>query len=163
MGLLASQDLTANSKTYPPERNEVTPYTAVSTQAHFHVSTNDIYSRVISKPFPTAEELLSLDTQLLQPWVAGLPAYFKDDSVVDPRFALPHAVMQWRYRNFRIIMYRPTVIRMALNARNGRDESSPANIQAYHRCLDDAEFTIRSINEYWARNEHNRLASWYAL
>lgn len=141
----------------------MTPYTAVSTQARFHVSTNDIYSRVISKPFPTAEELLNLDTQLLEPWVAGLPTYFKDDSVVDPRFALPHAVMQWRYRNFRIIMYRPTVIRMALNARNGHDESSPTNILAYHRCLDDAEFTIRSISEYWARNEHNRLASWYAL
>ncbi|CRG89492.1 Lactose regulatory protein LAC9 [Talaromyces islandicus] len=160
---VTDRDLTANSKTYPPERNEVTPYTAVSTQARFHVSTNDIYSRVISKPFPTAEELTTLDTQLLQPWVAGLPAYFKEDSVIDPRFALPHAVMQWRYRNFRIIMFRPTVIRMALNARNGRDDSSPANIQAYHRCLDDAEFSIRSISNYWARNEHNRLASWYFL
>lgn len=71
--------------------------------------------------------------------------------------------MQWRYRNLRIIMYRPFVIRTALNARDGRDEDSAASMEAYDRCLEDARITINLISQYWSKYEHNRLAAWYAL
>ncbi|KAK2595979.1 hypothetical protein N8I77_013491 [Diaporthe amygdali] len=163
---VTDRDLTANSKSYPKERETITPYTSVGLQAKFHVATNRIYSRVISKPFATAEELRNLENDLLAPWLAKLPEWFREDSVVEPRYALAHAVMQWRYRNFRIIMYRPFVIRMALaTSRNGRmiNNAPAAEIHAYNQCLADADITIKSISKYWATNEHNRLAAWYAL
>jgi hypothetical protein len=118
---------------------------------------------VISKPFPAAEELRALESQCLEPWVASLPFYFREDSNIDVKYTLPHAVMQWRYRNFRIIMYRPIVIRIALNARFSRDETSEASREAYSRCLGDAAWSIKSISDYWTTHEHNCLASWYAL
>ncbi|KAL1862669.1 hypothetical protein Daus18300_008467 [Diaporthe australafricana] len=163
---VTDRDLTANSKSYPKERETITPYTSVGLQAEFHIATNRIYSRVISKPFATAEELMNLENELLAPWLAKLPECFREDSVVEPRYALAHAVMQWRYRNFRIIMYRPFVIRMALaTSRNGRmiNDAPAAEVHAYNQCLADAEVTIKSISKYWMTNEHNRLAAWYAL
>ncbi|KAK7752907.1 hypothetical protein SLS62_005066 [Diatrype stigma] len=172
---VTDRELTANSKSYPPENAAMTPYTAVSTQARFHTATHRIYSRVISKPFPAAEELLELDAAMIQPWRASLPPYFSfassdDDgsgssipAPVPPAYAMAHAVMQWRYRNLRIIMYRPFVIRTALNAREGREEDSPAAVEAYDRCLEDARITIDLISQYWSKHEHNRLAAWYAL
>lgn len=169
------QDLTANTKTYPKERDTVTPYTAVGVQARFHVATNRIYSRVISKPFAPADELLRTEAGLLAPWLAGVPPCFGEDAAVPPQYSLAHAVMQWRYRNFRIIMYRPFVIRRALAGRNntggggggggGSSSSSfsEADATAYAQCLEDAAVTIRSIGRYWSTSEHNRLAAWYAL
>lgn len=121
---------------------------------------------MISKPFATAEELRNLENDLLAPWLAKVPEWFREDSVVEPRYALAHAVMQWRYRNFRIIMYRPFVIRMALaTSRNGRviNDAPAAEVHAYNQCLSDADITIKSISKYWTTNEHNRLAAWYAL
>ncbi|CAJ2503063.1 Uu.00g104570.m01.CDS01 [Anthostomella pinea] len=160
---VADRELTANSRSYPPENTAITPYTAVGIQARFHMATHKAYSKVISRPFPSAEELGHMDATLIKPWLCSLPNYFDESSSVPQRYALPHAVMQWRYRNFRIIMYRPFVIRNALNTRQGRVEESAASIEAYERCLEDARFTIYGISNYWANNERNRLAAWYSL
>ncbi|KAI1393078.1 uncharacterized protein F4822DRAFT_150033 [Hypoxylon trugodes] len=160
------RELTTRSPNYPPESSEITPYTAVRTQASFHIATISIYNRVISKPFPTAEELLRLDAEYLAPWVRSIPPYFSDAATIPLKFKLSHSVMRWRLRNFRIIlkMYRPFVIRRALHTRDGRQEdSSAASIEAYEICLDEAKHTISSIVAYWEANEHSRLASWYAL
>ncbi|KAF9876109.1 C6 transcription factor [Colletotrichum karsti] len=157
------KSLTAISKSYPPETEGITPYTAVRTQASFHIATTPIYTRVISKPFPSAEEMLRLDEELLESWLSSVPLYFSETAKVHPKYALAHAVMNWRYRNLRIIMYRPFVIRRALQARDRRPDDSPSNIRAYEKCLADAKATITSISEFWDRNEHNRLGAWYAL
>ncbi|KAH6682919.1 fungal-specific transcription factor domain-containing protein [Halenospora varia] len=156
------RELTAASITYPPESNQITPYTAVRTQASFHMATNRIYARVISKPFPSAKELLQLDDTLIGDWLSNLPLYFTEHAFIPPKYSLAHAVMMWRYRNLRIIMYRPFVIRKALYARNGRDESAES-FQAYERCLDEARNSIAAIRDYWSSNEHTRVAAWYAL
>ncbi|KAJ9137577.1 Regulatory protein GAL4 [Pleurostoma richardsiae] len=172
------RDLTAASKSYPPASNEITPYTHVRIQASFHIATAPIYTRVISKPLPSIEELTHLDQKHLAPWIENVPSYWKEGAPVASRFTLAHAVMTWRYRNFRIIMYRPIVVRRALlHARqsvtkgSGRNNNgqlgdySPESEQAYERCLEDAKFTIESISKYWEENErsHDRLAAWYAL
>lgn len=107
--------------------------------------------------------MLRLDEDLLQPWLYDVPSYFSETADTHPKYALAHAVMNWRYRNLRIIMYRPFVIRRALPARDRRPDDSPSNIRAYERCLADARATITSISEFWDRNEHNRLGAWYAL
>ncbi|KAK2024053.1 fungal-specific transcription factor domain-containing protein [Colletotrichum zoysiae] len=157
------KSLTAISKSYPPETQDITPYTAVRTQASFHIATTPIYTRVISKPLPTASEMLKLDQELLEPWRTGVPSYFSETATVPPKYALAHAVMYWRCRNLRVIMYRPFVIRRALQARDRRLDDSPENVRAFEKCLADAKATITSISEFWERNEKNRLSAWYAL
>ncbi|KAK2012209.1 fungal-specific transcription factor domain-containing protein [Colletotrichum eremochloae] len=157
------KSLTAISKSYPAETQDVTPYTAVRTQASFHIATTPIYTRVISKPLPTANEMLKLDQELLEPWRTGVPSYFSETATVPPKYALAHAVMNWRCRNLRVIMYRPFVIRRALQARDRRLDDSPDNVEAFEKCLADAKATITSISKFWERNDKNRLSAWYAL
>ncbi|EFY89192.1 Fungal specific transcription factor domain containing protein [Metarhizium acridum CQMa 102] len=154
------KDLTAASQAYPRESRQMTPYTAVATQARFHIATHECYQKVISKPFPTAEELLRLDSSQIEPWKASIPPYFAEGTPVPGRYALPQAIMAWRLRNLRIIMYRPFVIRRALRRRADTDKASAI---AYERCLADAESTIDMIEDFWNRHEHNRLAAWYGL
>jgi hypothetical protein len=154
------KDLTAASTSYPRDSSQVTPYTAVAIQARFHIATHECYEKVISKPFPTAQELLRLDSSRIEPWKASIPSYFAEGSAVPERYALPQAIMAWRLRNLRIIMYRPFVIRRALRRKADDDEASAA---AYEKCLADAKSTIDMIEDFWNRHEHNRLAAWYGL
>ncbi|KAJ4863530.1 fungal specific transcription factor domain-containing protein [Trichoderma breve] len=158
------KDLTAMSSSYPPDPEEITVYTAVRTQARFFIATNPIYLRIISKPLPSARELLQLEAQCIGSWAEKTPSYFSETAAIPPTSVFSHSVMQWRWRNFRMIMYRPFVIRRALLARSGRrDNSSPESLQAYERCLEDAKQSILSISAFWAANDHNRLFAWYAL
>lgn len=152
------------SSSCPPDPHEISVYTAVRTQARFHIATNPIYIRIISQPLPSARELLQLESQCLGSWMENTPSYFSETASVPPKHVFSHSVMQWRWRNFRMIMYRPFVIRRALLARSGRpDNSSPESLQAYERCLNDAKDTILHISEFWATNDHIRLFAWYAL
>lgn len=162
--LILAQELTPNSLNYPTETHDITPYTGVRIQASFHLATNYIYTRVIGKPLPSAEELVELDKERIEPWLKEIPACFTESATVPPKYTFAHVGLSWRYRNFRIIMYRPFVIRKAFRARDGRpDEDSPASLHAYNSCLADAKYTITSISTYWSTNEHTRMAAWYAL
>ncbi|KAF4457913.1 C6 transcription factor [Fusarium austroafricanum] len=154
------KDLTAASQSYPQESNQITPYTAVAVQARFHVAAHYCYEKIISRPFPTAEELLHLDSEHIEPWRVSIPAYFSEKAAVPSRYALSHAVMSWRLWNLRIVMYRPFVIRFALKGRTGANEASR---KAFDQCLADAASSIKSIADFWKNHEHNRLAAWYSL
>ena len=138
----------------------MTFYTAVATQARFHMATYECYDRVISKPFPTAEKLLRLDAEGIEPWQAAVPGYFSDQASIPPRYALAQAIMLWRMQNLRIIMYRPFVIRRALRRREDPDAGAA---RAYERCLEEAKTTIEMIAEFWDSRDHDRLAGWYGL
>ncbi|KAM0552389.1 hypothetical protein ACHAPJ_007949 [Fusarium lateritium] len=154
------KDLTAASQSYPPESSQITPYTAVAVQARFHVAAHKCYEKIISRPFPTADELLHLDTEHIEPWRVSIPAHFSEQAVVPSRYALSQAVMTWRLWNLRIVMYRPFVIRFALKGRAGSNEAST---KAYRQCLADAKSLIEMIANFWQHHEHNRLAAWYSL
>lgn len=97
---------------------------------------------------------------MINPWIATVPPCFAETAVIPPRYALAQAVMSWRLRNLRIIMYRPFVIRRALRRKADVDQGSG---KAYDRCLADAKSTIEMIAEYWNTYEHNRLGAWYCL
>ncbi|KAI0188991.1 fungal-specific transcription factor domain-containing protein [Xylaria flabelliformis] len=157
------RSLTALSKSYPKEVDSITPYTALITQASFHTATTPIYCRVISKPPPSANELLSMESRLIEPWLRSLPGHFTESVTVPSKYRHAHSVMKWRLRNFRIIMYRPFVIRKALNARDRRYDESPDDLRAYDICLNQAKETITSISGYIAETKCNRLEAWYAL
>lgn len=89
-----------------------------------------------------------------------MPAYFSETAKLPPRYALPQAIMAWRLRNLRIIMYRPFVIRQALRRKEDPDSAA---MKAYERCLRDAKSTIEMIAEFWDSHDHDRLAAWYGL
>jgi len=125
-----------------------------------------IYNRLISKPFPSAEELMALDDELIGGWLSSLPPYFRDDEflVLNPDYALGHSISRWRFRNTRIIMYRTFLIRWALQHNpSHRDDFSGAERLATNRCLNAAKETINSIRIFWQTHTHNRLAAWYVL
>ncbi|KAI1367894.1 fungal-specific transcription factor domain-containing protein [Xylaria arbuscula] len=157
------RSLTTLSKSYPKDVDGITSYTALITQANFHIATTPIYCRVISKPPPSAEELLSMESRLIEPWLGNIPSYFAEGATTPTRYRHAHMVMKWRVRNFRIIMYRPFVIRKALNSRDHRYSESPDDLQAYDICLNQARETIASISNHVAETRCNRLEAWYAL
>ncbi|KAI1294453.1 fungal-specific transcription factor domain-containing protein [Xylaria venustula] len=157
------RSLTTLSKVYPREVDQITPYTALIAQANFHTATTPIYCRVISKPPPSANELLSMEIRLIEPWLRSLPTYFAEGTTPAAKYRHAHLVMKWRLRNFRIIMYRPFVIRKALNARDHRYDESPDDLRAYDICLNQARETITSISNYVTGIMCNRLEAWYAL
>ena len=134
-------------------------------QVSFHLATNDIYTRVISMPFPSPHEILLLDEKRIMPWLRSLPTWYSENASIPPQYRLGHAIMMWRYRNFRLIMYRPFVIRRILKTRAGQYCAVPdeAEQAAYSRCLTEAKASISSIHKFWSENPHTCLAAWYAL
>ncbi|KAJ4289057.1 hypothetical protein N0V90_011399 [Kalmusia sp. IMI 367209] len=159
--------LTNLSRSLPNEVDHVTTFSAVIMQSRFHMLTNDIYTRVISMPFPSATELVRLDDTLIGKWDSSVPSWYRQNSSIPPKFATGHAIMWWRLYNFRIIMYRPYVMRRVLQARAPDNSNSnvvpPAVQEAYSRCLRDAEASITSISDFWVSTSPTRLSAWYAL
>lgn len=134
-------------------------------QVTFHRATNSIYTRVISVPFPSSREVLSLDEQNIVPWLESLPLWYKESADIPSLYSFSHAVMMWRYHNLRLIMYRPFVIRKLLKTRQGQSSGSVNNDdnEAYSRCLNEAAISIKMINKFWSTQPHTKLAAWYAL
>ncbi|KAF2729908.1 hypothetical protein EJ04DRAFT_446274 [Polyplosphaeria fusca] len=156
--------LTNLSHSLPPDADHVTTYTSVIMQSRFHLLTNEIYTRVITMPYPSATELLELDDRLTGSWEQSVPHWYRPTVEVPQPFTTGHAVMWWRLRNLRIIMYRPYVMRRALQARSELQASIPQQAQrAYDRCLDEAKDSIKAISEFWSTKSPTRLAAWYAL
>jgi transcriptional regulatory protein GAL4 len=156
------RDLTNVSTSLPPPKPGITAYSAIAAQARFHLATNEIYTRVISVNFPSAAELLLLDDRRIEPWRA---AWQDNRPPVPARFRLSQLVLEWRFRNFRIIMYRPFVIRQVLASRTKQAPGppDPATQKAIYRCLDEAKASIASIHDYWTTGHRTSMASWYAL
>src|SRR3954453_7341088 len=105
-----TQDVTSGTKQIPQPANETTVYTHLRAQATFHMASSQIYSRIISSPFPSANELIELDDRLIGHWLARIPPFFQENVVQKPKFRLCHSIVCWRYRNFRILMCRPFLV-----------------------------------------------------
>lgn len=162
---VSSRALTNLSRTIPAEADHVTTYSSVIMQSKFHMLTNEIYTRVISIPFPSTTELLRLDDSLFGSWESSVPSWYRQDALVPSQFTTAHAIMWWRKSNFRIIMYRPYVLRDVLQERSQDAGHSlpPAAQEAYQRCLREAEASIVSISKFWSNSSPTRLSAWYAL
>ncbi|KAF2184731.1 hypothetical protein K469DRAFT_579204 [Zopfia rhizophila CBS 207.26] len=159
------KDLTSPSTTFGQEVDGVTIYTYIRVQSAYHLRTMRIYNRLISAPFPPAAELIALDDELICGWLNEVPHYFGDDDFLPlrPEYALGHGISQWRFRNLRILMYRPFLIRWALGTSSCERSRSNAEDLAVSRCLDAAKESITSIQQFWTSRTHTRLAAWYVL
>ena len=105
-----------------------------------------------------------MDDQIISLWYSSLPPAFRtEDPQIPEGYEMSYALILWKYRNFKIIMYRYFVVRQSMYSQEGCQDDSPETVQAYSRCLDEARLTILSIEEFWQRHEHTRAGAWYAL
>ncbi|KAL1885445.1 hypothetical protein Plec18167_000939 [Paecilomyces lecythidis] len=160
-------DITQSTRQKPQSVNEVTVYTHLRAQATFHMATCEIYSKITSPPFPSASELTEADDRLIGHWLSSLPPYFQEDATQEPRYRLCHSILQWRYRNFRTLMYRPILLRRVM-ARSDRGSGDIQDYDAHEeiaiqRCLAAARESVELISAYWAEEQQNTMACWYGL
>ncbi|KAF2162326.1 hypothetical protein M409DRAFT_69218 [Zasmidium cellare ATCC 36951] len=156
------RDLTHASATLPPAKAGLTTHSGVSVQARFHLATNDIYAKVIALDFPSAQELLKLDDERLEPWKAQ---WYNDSIEVPERLILSRNLTAWRCSNFRIIMYRPFLIKHVFRLRNGVQSTTldTATQSAIDRCLNEAAWSTASIHDFWMTKERHIMSAWYCL
>lgn len=176
---ISESDLTISATTAPENINAPTIYTNVRVQSQFHLLTNHIYNRVISRPAPSARQVLEWDDTYITKWLNMVPWYYKESAQVPERHALAHSIMTWRYKHFRMIIYRPFLIQKALMTTRFQTSIIPSFTEgnrppetadscsyrdlACERCLKESHETITSIDRFWKSNIHTRMACWYAL
>ena len=161
---LRNQSLVSEAAEYPPEVDGLTIYTYVRVQAAYHLHTIPIYNRLIAGPFPTAAELVSMDDKHVGEWLSQIPPYYMAFLPNGSKHALGAGITQWRYRNLRVVMYRPFLVRWAStsSAQSQLDSSSSENVAVY-RCLAAAKESIENMQEYWTYRDQSRLGAWYVL
>ena len=145
------------------EAEEATISTYLREQSSYHLHTIPIYNRLISNPPPKADQLLVFDDTIVNAWVSKVPHWFSDNAgpTINPQFALVHGINNWRFRNLRIIMFRPFLVRWALQ---NEAEVLPWEEQAAtDRCLQAAQESITSIQSFWNSNYQSRLTAFYVL
>ncbi|KAF4968338.1 hypothetical protein FSARC_4284 [Fusarium sarcochroum] len=158
------KSLTHDSDSYPPEVDGITTYTYLRVQSAYHLNTMTIYNRLITSPFPSATDLITLDDVCIGSWLAQVPYYYHAFPPSDSEFALGIGISEWRYRNLRIVMYRPFLVRWAQpSSQNTQHTLTSSENLAVFRCLDAAKESITSIQAYWTSRSHSRLAAFYIL
>ncbi|KAH7025513.1 Zn(II)2Cys6 transcription factor [Macrophomina phaseolina] len=171
-------DLTRPTEHLPPEAAETTVYTNIRCQALFDLAIKDVYSALTNGAYPSPETLIHLDDSKIGQWLAELPSYFQEEAPQPAKFTLCHTILHLRWRNFKIIMYRPFVIRSAILQNKKRaagtdqesseeeqlDNSSSAITLAILRCLEAAADTITKISSFWfSESNKNPMACWYGI
>ncbi|EGV65453.1 hypothetical protein CANTEDRAFT_129707 [Yamadazyma tenuis ATCC 10573] len=155
-------ELTGFTISLPKEQDSSTDYTSLRLQSLFHIFTNSIYERIITDPFPSSQELLKWDEMYIQRWKNQIPEYFKEDATVPPKYRLAHAVIEWRVRNLRIIMYRTFLLRNVVVNSNGIEQDYDS--KAGEICLQECSATVKSMYLFWsAKTTYNRMDAWYSL
>ncbi|KAL3474429.1 fungal-specific transcription factor domain-containing protein [Aspergillus californicus] len=162
-------DITAATKQMPIPAQETTIYTHLREQTRFHLTTSHIYSKIISHPLPSAAEVIGMDDQLIGGWLAELPAFFNETAVQAPKFSLCHAILRWRYRNFRILMYRPFLVgHLMSRLERGVENPVPGEANSHvnsaiERCLHAAREAVDLISLFWRHEQRTMMACWYGL
>lgn len=119
-----------------------------------------------------AIEALAYDDRMTA-WYRDLPLYLKDQ---DQRLLHKDLVpginnMFWRYHGFRMLLFRPFLIDWALAERpvqmpciSNIPDVRAGNFEERCRllCLDNAQSTIRSIQESYTETLETPMSVWYA-
>lgn len=151
--------VTKSSKREPLSENGPTIYSSLRLQALFHLFTNGIYERIISDPYPSANELLQWDDNYIKRWESMIPTYFATGANLKNEFELAHAVLHWRCSNLRILMYRSFLL--------GQKDSPTENefaTEAARVCLQECRSTIGLMSAFWTdETNRTRMDAWYSL
>lgn len=161
-------DLTFENETMPSERTEPTLYSGLIAQCNFSHKTNEIFNRVISRPSPTAIEALEMNKRIDE-FCNDMPEFFKDGSIVDqtkPWLKLAKYKLGWRFRNLRLILFRPFILQRVLSEGDHNPlpvMNSPEEKECRRMCLRSAHNTIVSVNEFIQTNEQTPMSVWYTI
>lgn len=160
-------DLTKATNSFPAEAPETTVYTNVRYQATFNLAIQRIYKILMTGIYPPPETFVKLDDETICEWVNSLPPYFREGVAQAPKFRLCQAILQWRYRNFRLVIFRPYLIRQILQKRGSKEdqaEDGEAGIDiAVQRCFQAARETIALVSDFWYTQRKSAMACWYAI
>ena len=148
---------------YPSESPELTLYTSIRAYASFYLAVVPIYARMATKPYPSADDLITLDDTIITPWLASIPPCFADSAEIPPKHRLSHSVLQWKYRHFKTLMYRPFVVKGMLQPQQAGVPDLAQSRLAQQRCQHEAQASIEAIEDFWNNNDRTRLGAWYAL
>jgi len=163
------RDITPMTKTFPVDIESTTLYTHVRCQALFHLATNCIYTRMISSPYPTADQMLELNDKHLANYESEIPLWYRNVDEQPTQFRLSCAIMRWRCHNFRILMLRAFLMRQLFLRTQLADYQDPWPLgtpneeHAVQRCLKASSDSIESICNFWYQGKQNVLSCWYAL
>lgn len=141
----------------PPEVDYPTTYSAIV--AHFDLAkvSNEIYTQFLStrliQPEVKHEMAATLDKKLFS-WENSLPSYFRDDTV--PQwFLFPRAMLLWRAKNVRILLWR--------GSQRFHTEGSE-KLTAGLKCCTAAIETIEDITKFcnsYPGSFNNTMITWY--
>ncbi|SGZ56682.1 CIC11C00000003915 [Sungouiella intermedia] len=159
---IVDSSLTSSTTQVPKDEDLPTIYTSLRLQALFHLLTNGIYERIISEPLPSAQSLLEWDTQYIQRWKGMIPDYYRENEQVQPEYQLSHAVIHWRYRNLRIIIYRFFVLKRQYEL--GQSLQDEYEWRASTVCLEECRATLQNMDRFWkSKTAYNRMDAWWSL
>ncbi|KAI1628727.1 fungal-specific transcription factor domain-containing protein [Exophiala viscosa] len=164
---ILDETLTMTATQMPEEVLETTIYTGLICQAQFNVAIADIYNCLLDEDNPAAEQVIAADDEMIRGWSASLPPFFAEHMPQDPKFVLSHSILHLRPWNFRIVMYRPSLIQ-AMEAASTSLASPPSKaldaiFSAACRCQEAAKETISKVDAVMPYLPKTQLASWYML
>ena len=147
-------------------------YTGLIAQSKFHLNTNSLHDRLISRPGLSLKEILELDTDIDE-YSGQLPAYFHHEHILPGQPLGQHNTLlfsrnrySWRVWNMKIMLLRPVVLRWSSKCKMGDFESgidASEDLLCRLRCLQYAQDTIASISSHMSMCINSRLSTWYIL
>lgn len=164
-----NDSLTAETTTMPMELAGPTEFSGIITQAKFCLLTNVIYNRLIAHPSPSAEESLEFNKSI-ETFMTNLPPYFQQNAPLDPSvqwFVLTQYRLQWRVKNFQVILFRPFILQHVLHIGDtpvpATISNSDAEKECRRICVQSARETIDLVNQFLSTFQHTSISVWYAL
>jgi transcriptional regulatory protein GAL4 len=150
----------------PLEVEQPTLYSSLKAQSELHLATNSMSNRLLCTPSISAAEALVLNKRLTE-WAATVPAYLRLENSPAASFdwyLFARSKLWWRYSNMQIILFRPIMLRAAMEQIHGKYPPLPSEYEECKRlCLEAAHQTTVTIQEYTQQNVLVRLAAWYTL
>lgn len=165
--LITSQSLAIHSTSAPQEVETPTIYTGLIAQSRFHIKTNQLHHRLLSRPEPSLQDILSLQAEVDE-WENSLPLYFRPNSPLiqsHQAYMFARYRLSWRVWNLKIVLLRPVLLRWSARQKSGDDQApeSDEEVTCRQDCLQHARETITSISDFMSRDIGTRLSTWYIL
>jgi transcriptional regulatory protein GAL4 len=164
---LPDEVLTPSTTIFPTQSVIPTIYSSLICQSEFHILTNSMANRLLSRNAPSAKESLDMHLSLTS-WRGTLPPYF--DMRLPPSdsadwYLFAKVKLAWRCWNFEILATRPFLLRWARRTASSSvgGQESAEEAQCRQICIHSAHATIASIHQYANSTALPRLQAWYAL
>ena len=162
-----SQLLTPSTAEIPSDLSEPTIYSGLRAQSELHLIANNLSNRLLWASPTSVEEALAFN-KALENWAVQLPSYFQlgqNQSSSGQWYLFARSRLWWRYWNFKIILFRPVLLRCAVEKLDPRSSYRPTPEEEECRqiCLHSAHLTVESVKGFVDQYPMTRLAGWYCL